>query len=373
MTLPFLRLRPSAHARSPRRDLLLVAGLNTAVATLLLLMALGTGALQSDRLDLESLARPWWQLFIYSQCIGFSIHGLGELPLLLRPASRWKRPLVLNLLRLAVVPLGFGLGALVASLLLGAPLRLPLTWHPWDVLVVALTVLVSSVAILLTHQRDRLEAERLRAENAEMRATSARLQLLQQQIEPHMLFNTLANAHALIDEEPRQAQRLLEALSELLHASMQTGERNMVPLREEMALVEHYLRLMAIRMGSRLRYALELPDALAPVLLPPLTLQPLVENAIKHGLDGQVQGGAVQVRAFVQDAQLQVEVLDDGAGLPAEALPASHQGIGISNVRQRLRYAFGTDASVQVSPRPTGGVRALLHIPLTQTRPSPHD
>ena len=368
-----LRLQRPTLRQSWGRDLLLVAGLNTAVATLLLLMALGTGALSEAELRLSGSEHPWWKLLLYSQCIGFSIHGLGELPLLLRPAAQWKHPLALNLLRLAMVPLGFGLGTLVASRLLEAPLHLPLTWHPWDLLVVALTLLVSGVAILLTHQRDRLEAERLRAENAEMRATSARLQLLQQQIEPHMLFNTLANAHALVDDDPQQAQRLLEALSELLHASMQTGDRDRVSLQEEFTLAEHYLRLMGIRMGTRLRYELHLPCELGSVRLPPLILQPLVENAIKHGLGEQVQGGCIQVRAWQEERQLCIEVQDDGAGLQANARPSSRPGIGIGNVQQRLRYAFGPKASVHLLPRTSGGVQALLQVPLPAPAADRHD
>ncbi len=366
-------LRLTTLRRTWGRDLLLVAGLNTAVATLLLLMALGTGALSHEELTLANKGKPWWKLLLYSQCIGFSIHGLGELPLLLKPASQWKHPLSLNLLRLAMVPLGFALGALVASLLLEAPLHLPLTWHPWDLLVIALTLLVSGGAIVLTHQRDRLEAERLRAENAEMRASSARLQLLQQQIEPHMLFNTLANAHALVDDDPQQAQHLLEALSELLHASMQTGDRDRVSLQEEFALAEHYLRLMGIRMGNRLRYELHLPGELGSVRLPPLVLQPLVENAIKHGLGAQVQGGCVQVRAWRDERHLCIEVQDDGAGLQLEARRSPRPGIGIGNVQQRLRYAFGPKASVQLRQRPSGGVQALLHVPLPLHAAAIHD
>lgn len=372
MPLP-LRLRLTTLRQSWGRDLLLVAGLNTAVATLLLLMELGTGALSDDELTLAGQGRSWWKLLVYSQCIGFSIHGLGDLPLLLRPASQWKQPLALTLLRLAMVPLGFALGALVASGLLEAPLHLPLTWHPWDLLVVALTLLASGVAIMLTHQRNRLEAERLRAENAEIRATSARLQLLQQQIEPHMLFNTLANAHALVDDDPQQAQRLLEALSELLHASMQTGDRDRVSLQEEFTLAEHYLRLMGIRMGSRLRYELHLPGELGSVRLPPLVLQPLVENAIKHGLGAQVQGGCIQVRAWQKERHLCIEVQDDGAGLQLDALPPPRPGIGIGNVQQRLRYAFGPKASVHLRPRASGGVQALLHIPLPPPAAERHD
>jgi LytS/YehU family sensor histidine kinase len=166
----------------------------------------------------------------------------------------------------------------------------------------------------------------------------------------------------LIDVEPARAQQLLEALSELLHASMQTGEQPLVSLQQEFKLLEQYLKLMAIRMGPRLRHTLQLPDDLQASRLPPLTLQPLVENAVRHGLDARPEGGSITVTARREGRQVVIEVVDDGQGLSVDD-PFAAGRIGLANLRQRLAYAFGDTAGLTLADHPPHGVRATVRIP----------
>ena len=340
------------------RDAGLVLALNAVVAVALMLI----GQALTPQVTPE-LMRPLLLVhMVFSQAIGLSIFVLIEWP---RLTLWWQRPpglLALGGVTVVAIPVGYLLGRSLASALLGMPLELPLSLSPAALLVVFTTVLASLVAVHLITQRDRLETERLRAENADVRAASARLQLLQQQIEPHMLFNTLANVHALIEAEPGRAQQLLEALSEMLHTSMQTGEQASVTLQQEFNLLEQYLKVMAIRMGARLRYTLELPAELAARRLPPLTVQPLVENAVKHGLDAQLAGGSIRVAARSEGAQVIVEVVDDGQGLQVDD-PFAAGRIGLSNLRKRLAYAFGDAARLELADNLPHGVRATLSFP----------
>jgi signal transduction histidine kinase len=340
------------------RDTGIVLVLNTVVAVALWLIVLALVPDASASVQREALRNH----LVFSQCIGLCIFGLIELP---RLTWWWARPpglAALGLVTLVAIPVGHTMGRVLAGALLGLPAGLPEALEPSLVLVLFTTVVASLVAVHLITQRDRIEAERLRAENADVRAASARLQLLQQQIEPHMLFNTLANAHALIETEPARAQLMLEALSELLHASMQTGERSLVTLQQEFTLVEQYLKLMAIRMGPRLRHALQLPAELVAFRLPPLTLQPLVENAVRHGLDARPEGGSITVTARREGTRVIVDVIDDGQGLSVDD-PFSAGRIGLANLRQRLAYAFGDGASLTLAGHPPRGVRASVCIP----------
>ncbi len=196
---------------------------------------------------------------------------------------------------------------------------------------------------------------------AEKRAAEAQLRLLQGQIEPHFLFNTLANVVALIDYEPRQAKQTLTAFTDYLRASLGGLRRDAVPLADELALAEAYLRVQASRMEDRLHYTLQADDDTRGALMPPLLLQPLVENAVLHGLEPSLQGGTVQVTARQQGEHLLIEVRDDGCGLGASR--RSGNGIALENLRERLRQRWGPRASLTLTAAEPG-TRAELRLPL---------
>jgi uncharacterized membrane protein YedE/YeeE len=184
-------------------------------------------------------------------------------------------------------------------------------------------------------------------EASQRQATQAQLALLQSQLEPHMLFNTLANLRALISTDPERATAMLDRLNDYLRATLGASRASVQPLSKEFARLADYLELMAVRMGTRLTYALDLPPALAEVSIPSLLLQPLVENSIKHGLEPTVKGGRIEVRAqLATDGRVQILVSDNGVGFGDRTEPA--EGFGLAHVRERLLSAYGTQGTMEI-------------------------
>jgi two-component sensor histidine kinase len=190
----------------------------------------------------------------------------------------------------------------------------------------------------------------------------ARLRLLETQLEPHMLFNTLANLRALIAADPQRAQEMLDHMIAYLRATLTASRAATHSLQAEFDRLRDYLELMAIRMGSRLTYTLQLPAELAQHPVPALLLQPLVENSIQHGLEPKVEGGHVTVTARRDGEMLVLEVIDTGIGPSGQ--PAGGKGFGMSHVRERLNTLHGAAASVAFAAVAEGGCRATLRFPL---------
>ncbi|MDB5955055.1 histidine kinase [Ramlibacter sp.] len=190
-------------------------------------------------------------------------------------------------------------------------------------------------------------------------ATEARLKLLETQLEPHMLFNTLANLRALIAVDPARAQQMLDHMIDYLRATLDGSRTTTHALQAEFDRLRDYLELMAIRMGPRLAYALELPGELQQVAVPALLLQPLVENSIQHGLEPKVRGGRIDVRASRQGKRLLLEVTDTGVGQAGGVSPGP--GFGLQQIRDRLQTLYGDTASLEFS---CDGEGALARIAL---------
>jgi sensor histidine kinase YesM len=200
-------------------------------------------------------------------------------------------------------------------------------------------------------------------------------------MEPHFLFNTLANVISLIDADAPRAKHMLEALTDYLRASLSGLRHDDSTLAVELDLAGRYLELMRTRMGERLRFEIDAEDSLRDAVLMPLVLQPLIENAVKHGLEPQVDGGAVRIQAarIAVDGRdsLRICIEDDGAGLAAAAERprrrvaggADGNGIALANLRERLLARFGSDAQLTLSDLDDGGgTRACLVLPWQATR-----
>jgi hypothetical protein len=194
-------------------------------------------------------------------------------------------------------------------------------------------------------------------------AAEARLKLLEAQLEPHMLFNTLANLRALIAVDPARAQAMLDRLIAFLRATLGASRVPLHPLAAEFERIADYLALMAVRLGPRLQTALALPDELRGHPVPPLLLQPLVENSIRHGIEPQVGGGRIDVTARREANSLVLEVADTGAGL-ADAPAPTGTRFGLQQVRERLATQYGDAATLALAPAPGGGTLATLRLPL---------
>jgi DNA-binding LytR/AlgR family response regulator len=185
------------------------------------------------------------------------------------------------------------------------------------------------------------------------------LRALQAQIEPHFLFNALANVASLIDSAPDKARLMLTRLIELLRASLAASRATRVDIGGELDLVRAHLDILAIRMGARLHYTIDAPDGVRAWPVPPLLIQPLVENAIKRGLEPKMEGGTVTIRVRAEAEVLQVEVEDDGLGFA----PSGSSGVGLTNLRDRLAALYDGRAALKIeSLSPGTRVRASLHL-----------
>jgi signal transduction histidine kinase len=316
-------------------QLLIVAGFNTAIALLLTLVG------YADLLD----------NFIFSHCIGFSV-------LLIVDAGRrllWhgRSPPTLPMIALVAGAIlgGWLGGTFIASAILARP------WNPGAAggTALAVTAVAGLIGTYFFWTRERTS-------EIERHSVEARLKLLQAQIEPHFLFNTLANLDALIQTDPPRARVMLAHLNGYLRATLTASRKERSTLEEEFALLRGYLEVQAIRMGPRLKHTLELPAALAGASIPPMLLQPLVENAIRHGVEPKVDGGEVTVCARTEDKHVVVTVSDTGLGWTGESKGGT--GIGLANVRERLAAAYGGEASLQVTDAPGGGASVALRLPL---------
>ena len=200
---------------------------------------------------------------------------------------------------------------------------------------------------------------------AHQHASEARLKLLQSQLEPHMLFNTLANLRALIGTDAERAIAMLDRLNNYLRATLQASRSATHSLQAEFDRLRDYLALMAVRMGSRLAYTLDLPAELAVLSVPTLLLQPLVENSIKPGLEPKVGGGSITVRARRAGSLLTLEVADTGVGVDS-AQPAlnGQAGFGMAQVRERLSTCYGALANIEFGALAAGGTLATLKLPI---------
>ncbi len=329
---------------------------------------------------LNYLARGdgFWTGMLYSFCIGVQIsayvsllqaaaaRGLarcwGDDIVLRRAWAGWA--LMLPCLMVGAVA-GYTGGIALADLITGQHSIAP--WNLGDQRAtrsLAFTLLTALLGSLVFIAMFKLNALRLAQAEAQRQAAEARLALLQSQLEPHMLFNTLAHLRVLIKQQPDEAQQMLDRLIDYLRATLQASRATQHALAQEFARLADYLALMQLRMGERLQVRLDLPASLAGVAIPPLLLQPLVENAIKHGLEPHEAGGELHVSASRQGDRLLLEVADTGAGLAGTPPPATTgTGFGLTQVRERLAHHYGDAARFALLPRPAGGSIARIELP----------
>jgi signal transduction histidine kinase len=317
--------------------------------------------------------RAWtWALFenlVIAGCVSLVIFaGYRALERLLPESTLdrinadrgWRAALLHAGLNLVLVVLGFFIGLSLLGTLLQIDLWTRLLNKPAVLQEFLLTSLVATTAAsLIFWWRERRQAEALRATEAQFKA-------LQAQIEPHFLFNTLAHVHCLMDEEPLRAKQMLESFTDYLRSSLGQLRREDGKLGEELDLAQAYLQLMQTRMDQRLRFEIEVDPTLRGTPMPPLLLQPLLENAIHHGLEPKAEGGCLRIHARHQDGRLDICVEDDGLGLEAAARRPRRgsNGIALDNIRARLQSRYGQAARLSLEPRPQGGTMARLNLPL---------
>jgi two-component sensor histidine kinase len=227
---------------------------------------------------------------------------------------------------------------------------------PW----IALGALVRQKEALARHQALAFDLER---SELERQALDSRLHLLQAQVAPHFLFNTLANVQALVDAGSPRASEVLGSLIAYLRAAVPRLHESATTLRQELQLVRAYLELMHMRMPDRLQFELSVDDDALALRCPPMTLLTLVENAVKHGIDPSEEGGRIEVEVRRRDGRCLVRVADSGVGLQAAGRGL---GTGLAALRERLELAFQGDATLRIEARAPQGVCAEVDFPAQQ-------
>jgi sensor histidine kinase YesM len=330
--------------------------------TLALILAINTGL---SLVLWDNDPRPFWQplltVQIYGLCIAYAVNV----------AAPWasQRPLrdlciaigiaVVVGVVLVVVAKGYSIAHVTERWKLFA----------WNMVTAFLNGLFFSLLFFVKFREARATAELHRAESERnllaKQAVEAQLKLMQAQIEPHFLFNTLASVQFLTETDPREANRLLGHLIDYLRAALPSFRVQSSTLEREFDLARAYLAILAMRMRDRLDYRVELPAELGAHPFPPNMLISLVENAIKHGLEPSVSGGTLAIEARREGDELSVRVTDSGRGLAeaANASPTTGHGVGLSNLRERLAALFGPRGRFAIESAAPRGTRAIITVP----------
>jgi len=324
---------------------------------------------------------------VQSSCIGLMCWFFIDLGRV--PAARWKHrhaprgsaearsnwpgwPLMMAIIFVGSV-LGFSSGGTIAEWITGRPTVGFLRGGPTQTIALLLTCLIPALVITYWfYSRELIAEHEAAAQTAQRQAAENQLKLLESQLEPHMLFNTLANLRVLIGIDPPRAQAMLDQLIAFLRATLNASRSSTHALSAEFARLRDYLALMQLRMGERLQIRFELPAELEALPIPPLLLQPLVENSIKHGLEPKVEGGRIDVTASrMRDAagtdELVLQVRDTGIGLDdAGDAQADGTRFGLTQVRERLATLYGDRArlSLTAADDGQGGALATIRVPI---------
>ena len=362
---------------SPGRDLLYTGIWNCLFALFLVVV----GRFFSDRTG--SFWSDLYPAMVVSNVIGYLIHAalMAAHRLLQRwPVFEHGMPrLVVHIILVGLcVVLGIALGtALLRGISPLAYLSRGAALMPLLPFALATAVFMCAVFVVgerrIASQTHALRQSEQLASAAQLVA-EARLRSLQAQIEPHFLYNTLANVVGMIDSEPAQARHMLERFIDYLRASLDASRADRATLGAELDQAAAYLDVLAVRMGPRLRYRFDIEAGCRDIVIAPMLLQPVIENAVTHGLEPKVDGAEITVRAFRREHQLTIEVSDTGVGLDGAA-PRPGSGVGLANLRARLRSLYDGAAQVQLLEHQPCGITLRIVLPMKEdlpsTRPAP--
>jgi sensor histidine kinase YesM len=329
-----------------------VTWINLVAAAVVPLMLLGS----DQGLAWDALWRGWVYALVYANVAGVPAVFLGRR--FVNGLMARKVPLVLAVL----------VGTLLFSILGSLFVQALLTWAgaapaerfwPESLRVLRATTLLSigcalgaffyeSLRARLREAETQLHAHAIAEERTRKLAAEARLRSLEARLHPHFFFNTLNSISALIAVDPPRAERLVGRLAALLRSSLETTSQALIPLGQELAIVEDYVGIESVRFGDKLQGHMDVPEELRDARVPPLSIQSLVENAVKHGVTPQRGGGEVRVTARAEHGELRIEVSDSGPGFDLGAIAPGH---GLDNLVGRLDALFGTRAHLSVLQR----------------------
>jgi len=300
--------------------------------------------------------------FIFSQAIGLSICTCVLLVLYFFETAR---PIYQAVMVAAALIVGSLCGSFLGTLASGMRLATLFERHGLIELLV-LGVMFGSIITYIFTSRIRIAAseaqvqeEKIKHLTSEKKVAEANLQILQAQIEPHFLFNTLSNILNLLNTDPEKGKSMLEDFTQYLRTSLSKIRDRTTRLGHEMEMIRAYLNIFKVRMGDRLKFSIDLPPDLEETPFSPMLIQPLVENAIKHGLEPEVEGGEIFIRANLNGSLLRVEICDTGVGFKSDRT----DGLGLANIRERLQSLYGNDGRLVLEENQPGGVKATIEVP----------
>ena len=348
-----------ASLPAPPRLHPLLAGFHASWPTILLLAAIFTGIAGVLWIDDP---RPFWQPLVTAQIIGFTIAYCVNV------AKPWDKESPVIRLALAAA-CGAVIGVTLVILVKGYPMayvRERAMFFVYNVLTAFGNGLLISLIFYVKFKETRAAAALHKAEAERhllsKQAVEAELKLMQAQVEPHFLFNTLASVQYLTETDPRQASALLGHLIDYLRAALPQLRASSTTIGREAELARAYLNILKMRIGPRLEFAIDVPPELQSHPIPPNLLISLVENAIKHGIEPAAAGGRVTIDARRAGDQVVVTVTDTGRGL-ADGAATQGGGVGLSNIRERLAALYGNRGRFTLEPMTPQGARATLALP----------
>ncbi|MGE0356944.1 MAG: sensor histidine kinase [Burkholderiales bacterium] len=312
----------------------------------------------------------WLDLLVSALCVGYTSMVLFTVATNLpqRRAPPW-------VAQVASIILGSFLGTMLAGLVKGRDVSTMFSERFFGVLItMSLGVGFGCWAVWIYYNRQRearqaAELARALAERTQLEKNvlQARLALMQAQVEPHFLFNTLANVQHLVETDPASASRMLESLIQYLRAALPQMREDATTIGREVDMARAFLDIHRMRMGSRLAYEVEVPEALRGRPFPPMMLISLVENAIKHGVDPCCECGTVSIRATEEGGRLRLSVTDTGEGIS----PRKGTGVGLANIRERLKTLYGPGARLVIEENRPRGVVAAIEVDSAPPAPAP--
>ncbi len=304
--------------------------------------------------------------FIFSQCVGISICSFILTALYFFKPARRLTQLITVIIAMAT---GAIVGHLLGSVFSGRNPFIALYQRPGHVVqAILMAVLFGTIITHFFFSREKISAtealvqeEKIKRLTVEKKAAETHLRLLQAQIEPHFLFNTLSNILSLLETDPEKGKSMLVDLNRYLRTSLTKTRTDITTLGQELEMIKAYLNIYKIRMGNRLRYKVDLPDRLKELPFPPMLVQPLVENAIKHGLEPTIQGGEILIRAEVKRDILRLEIADTGLGFNEGSIPDT----GLTNIRERLQVLYHDNKGrLLLEDNQPSGLKAVIEVPV---------
>lgn len=302
--------------------------------------------------------------FIFSQSIGLCMCSL-----ILAGHYFVRRPSIPGhvILLLITMPAGATAGAFFGAQIAGIPFSEIIRGRPaFFIQMLFIGILFGTMITYIFFSREKisqteaqLQEEQIKRLTLEKKTLETHLKLLQAQIEPHFLFNTLSNILSLLESDPVRGRAMLEDLTRYLRSSLSRTRDRSTTLGQELDLVRAYLEIWRVRMGERLRYDIEVPERLKELPFPPMLVQPLVENAVKHGLENKIDGGEILVSVEDHTDGYRLIVADTGLGLQDDAI----SGVGLANVRERLQALFDGKARLTLEENQPTGLRVTMELP----------